>query len=159
MFTSFQSVTEQILLFTLDEQLYALFLQDVVKVIHAVEIRHLPKAPEIISGIINVQGKIIPIINIRNRFGLAERKPDSDDRIIIADTGKRQIAFLADTVTDIKDLSTSQFADLKTTLPSAEYIKGVAKIENELIVIYDLEDFLSLHEEKELDKAIIAKIK
>ena len=61
---SLQTVTDQIVVFSLDELLYALPLQAVVRVIHAVEIRHLPEAPEIISGIINVQGRIIPVADI-----------------------------------------------------------------------------------------------
>ena len=66
------TATDQILIFTLDQLSYALPLPAVVKVIHALEIRHLPKAPEIISGIINVKGQIIPVADIRKRFGLAE---------------------------------------------------------------------------------------
>ncbi len=60
----------QILVFTLDEFSYALPLGNVLRVIHAIAIRNLPQSPEIISGIINVQGQIIPVINIRKRFGL-----------------------------------------------------------------------------------------
>ena len=107
---SFHTATDQIVVFTLDELLYALPLPTVVKVIHAVEIRHLPKAPEIISGIINVKGQIIPVADIRKRFGLAAREIDPDDRMIIADTGKRQVAILVDTVTGIRDLAPRQQA-------------------------------------------------
>lgn len=150
-------MTDQIVVFTLNEQLYALPLPAVVRVIHALEIRHLPKAPEIISGIINVKGQIIPVADIRKRFGLAEREIDSDDRIIIADTGKRHIAILVDSVTGIKDLATGQQAEASESLLFAEHLRGVAKIDDELILIYDLEQFLSLDEEKELEQALKTK--
>jgi purine-binding chemotaxis protein CheW len=65
---SINIMTDQIVVFTLDEQLYGLPLQAVVKVIHAIEIRHLPKAPEIIAGIINIKGQIIPVVDIRKRL-------------------------------------------------------------------------------------------
>jgi purine-binding chemotaxis protein CheW len=156
---SFQTITDQIVVFTLDELLYALPLPTVVKVIHAIEIRHLPKAPEIISGIINVKGRIIPVADIRKRFGLAVHEIDPDDRLIIADTGKRQVAILVDTVTGIRDLAPGQQKKARETLPFAEYLKGVAKIDDELILIYDLEQFLSLNEEKELEQALKAKNK
>jgi purine-binding chemotaxis protein CheW len=156
---SFQTTTDQILVFTLDEMSYALLLPTVVRVIHTVEVRRLPKAPEIISGIINVQGQIIPVADIRKRFGLVARETDPDDRMIIADTGKRKVALFVDTVTGIKDLSTRQFVNSKENLPFAEYIKGVAKVDNELILIYDLEQFLSLDEEKELEQALKQKNK
>ena len=86
---SINIITDQIVVFTLDEQLYGLPLQAVDKVIHVVEIRHLPKAPEIITGIINIKGKIIPVVDIRKRLELATHEIDPDDRLIITDTGKR----------------------------------------------------------------------
>jgi purine-binding chemotaxis protein CheW len=156
---SIHTITDQIVVFTLDEQLYALPLPTVARVIHAVEIRHLPKAPEIISGIINIQGQIIPVADIRKRFGLAEREIELDDRMIIADTGKRKVALFVDAVTGIKDMATRQFVNSKEALPFAGYIRGVAKIDDELILIYDLEQFLSLDEEKELEHALKTKNK
>jgi len=156
---SFQTVTDQIVVFSLDELFYALPLHTVVRVIHAVETRHLPKAPEIISGIINVKGQIIPVADIRKRFGLVTREIDPDDRLIIADTEKRQIAILVDTVTGIRDLAPGQQKKAEETLPFAEHLRGVAKIDNELILIYDLEQFLSLDEDKELEQALKTKNK
>jgi purine-binding chemotaxis protein CheW len=154
---SFQTATDQIVEFTLDELSFALSLPAVEKVIHAVEIRHLPKAPEIITGIINVKGQIIPVADIRKRFGLGAREIDPDNRLIIADTGKRQVAILVDTVTGIMDLAPGQLSVAKETLPFSEHIRGVAKVDNGLILIFDLDRFLSLDEEKELDQALKTK--
>ena len=147
-------IINQIVVFTIDDLLYALPLSTVIRVIHVVEITQLPKAPEIISGIINVKGQIIPVIDVRKRFGMASREISPDDQMILADTGKRQVAILVDTVTGIKDITPRQHVEIKETLPFAEYIKGVAKIEEELILIYDLEQFLNLNEEKELVQAL-----
>ncbi|MGA1977925.1 MAG: chemotaxis protein CheW [Bacteroidales bacterium] len=152
-------MTDQIVVFTLDELPYALSLNAVVRVIYAIEIRRLPEAPEIISGIINVQGRIIPVIDIRKRFGLAKREIDPDDRLIIADTGKRKVAILVDTVTGIRDLAPRQLAVAKEMLPFAEHLRGVAKIDDQLILIFDLEQFLSLDEGKELEHALKTKNK
>jgi purine-binding chemotaxis protein CheW len=156
---SIHTITDQIVVFTLDEQLYALPLPAVVRVIHAIEIRSLPKAPEIISGIINIKGQIIPVADIRKRFGLTAHEIEPDDRLIIADTGKREVAILVDTVTGIRDLASWQQKKAGEALPFAEYLKGVAKIDDELILIYDLEQFLSLDEEKELEHALTTKNK
>jgi purine-binding chemotaxis protein CheW len=156
---SFQAAIDRIVVFTLDEQSYALSLNAVVKVIHSIEIKHLPKAPEIVSGIINIKGQIIPVIDIRKRFGLVEREIDLDDRMIIADTGKRHVAILVDAVSGISDLAPGQLAVAKETLPFAKHLRGVAKVENELILIYDLEEFLSLDEEKVLEQAMKTKNK
>jgi purine-binding chemotaxis protein CheW len=142
---------DQIVVFTLDEQLYALPLPAVIKVIHVIEIRHLPKAPEIISGIINVRGRIIPVVDIRKRLGMVVREIDPNDRLIVADTGKREVAILVDSVTGITDLEPKQMARSKNAEPFAEHISGVAKTEDGLILIYDLAGFLSIDEEKNLD--------
>lgn len=147
----------QIVVFTIDELFYALPLYSVVRVVHIVEITTLPKAPDIISGIINVAGRIIPVIDVRKRFGLASREINADDQLVITDTGKRQIALLVDKVSGIKDIEPWQYVNTKETLPYAEYIRGVAKIEDDLILIYDLEQFLNLNEEMELEKALSNK--
>ena len=157
MYDSFQITTDQILVFTLDELAYALPLLTVVRVIHAIEIRHLPEAPEIITGIINVKGQIIPVADIRKRFGLVAHEIDPNDRLIIADTGKRQVAILVDTVTGIRDLAPRQLTVARETLPFAEHIRGVAKVDDGLVLIYDLDRFLSLDEEKELEQALKTK--
>ena len=148
---------EQLVIFTLDYQAYALPLNCVVRIIHAVEITNLPKAPDIISGIINVKGQIVPVVDIRKRFGFTSRELIPEDQLIIADTGKRQVALLVDQVSRIQTISSRQQIDTKETLPFAEYISGVVKIDDELILIYDLEQFLNLHEEMELEWALTKK--
>jgi purine-binding chemotaxis protein CheW len=156
---SIHTSTDQIVVFTLDEQLFALPLIAVVKVIHAIEIRHLPKAPEIITGIINVRGRIIPVIDIRKRLGMLIREIDLNDRLIIADTGKREVAIMVDSVTGIIDLEPFQLDTAKNSAPFSEHISGVAKTEDGLILIYDLAGFLNLEEEKDLAQAMKTKRK
>lgn len=145
---------DQIIVFSLDQQGYALPLNNVARVIHAVEITDLPKSPDIISGIINVKGQIIPVVDVRKRFGFTSRELSPDDQMIIAYTRKRQIALLVDQVSGIQKVSSTQLVNTKETMPYAEYIGGVAKIEDDLILIYDLEQFLNLNEEMELEQAI-----
>ncbi len=154
---SLHYAAEQIVVFTLDELLYALPMEAVEKVIHAVEITHLPGAPEIVQGIINVHGRIIPVIDIRKRFGLQTKEIDPDDRIILADTGKRQVALPADSVTGMRDLLPRQHEQAAKILPFAGHLKGVAKTDDGLILIYNLDKFLSLDEEQKLELAMKSK--
>lgn len=156
---SINTMTDQIVVFNLDDLSYAFPLHTVLRVIHAIEIKHLPQAPVIISGIINVQGRIIPVADIRKRLGLAEREVDPDDRLIIADTGKREVAIVVDSVSGIRDIDPLQLSAAGEALPFARHLRGVAKVENELILIYDLEEFLSLEEEKVLEQALKTKNK
>lgn len=146
--------TSQILIFTLDDLAFALPLTIVKKVIHAIEIRHLPNSPDIISGIINLRGKIIPVADIRKRLGLNPHEISPDDNLIIAETGRREVAVLVDTVTGISDLSPYQITDTSEILPFTDHIKGVAKTDNGIVLIYDLNGFLSIDEERELELSI-----
>ena len=149
---------DQIVVFTLDDLLCGLPLESVTMVIHALEIKHLPKCPDIIAGIINVKGHIIPVADVRKRFGFAPRDPDAGDQFIIANTGKRELALWVDTVSGIREITSRQYADSRLTMPFAEYTRGVVKTEEELILIYDLEQFLDLEEEQVLEEALSKKL-
>ena len=146
--------TEQIVVFTLDEQLYALPLIAVIKIIHAIEIRHLPRAPEIIIGLINVKGQIMPVVDIRKRLGMLSREIDLNDRLIIANTGKREVAILVDSVTGISDITPQQQVIITEIFPLSEHLSGISKTDDGLILIYNLDRFLNLDEEHDLEQAM-----
>lgn len=145
---------DQLVVFTLDNSNFALPLKAVIRVIHAIEITCLPKSPEIVSGIINIHGQIIPVIDVRKRFGRQTQELKADDQMIIADTGKRLVALWINLIIGIRKLESRQKVSTKQSLPFIEYIGGIAKLDNELILIYDLEQFLNLNEESDLDEAL-----
>jgi len=149
-----QSDRNRIVVFALDEPRYALLLSAVERVVRAVEITPLPKAPEIVLGIINVQGRIIPVIDVRQRFRLPTREMKLDDRFIIARTSRRQVALVVDSVTGFRELTEREIVNTEQALPFADYVKGVAKLEDNLVLIHDLDQFLSLDEEKVIDAAL-----
>jgi purine-binding chemotaxis protein CheW len=144
----------KIVVFTLDELACALNVANVVRVIRALEISKLPKAPEIIKGIIHFRGQIIPVVDIRKRFGHLRRKIKADDRIIIADTGKRKVAFFADSVSEIQELESHQLVSSAESVSFAQFKKGITEVGNEMIMINNLEQFLSFDEEKALEEAL-----
>ena len=144
----------QIVVFSLDEPRYALDLSTVERVVSAVEITPLPRAPEIVLGVINMQGQVVPVVDVRKRFRLPEREVNIDDRFIIARTSRRVVALVADDVVGVQRLGDRQIVSAEQALPFAEYIKGVAKVEEDLVLIYDLDRFLSLDEEQKLDEAM-----
>jgi len=149
-----QAGQNQIVLFTLDEPRYALYLSAVERVVRAVEITPLPKAPGIVLGVINWQGKILPVMDIRRRFHLPERETDPDDRFIIARAAGRLVALAAESVTGLRGLTDLEEASAAQAVPYAEHLKGVAKVEGDLVLICDLDRFLSLDEEQKLDAAL-----
>jgi purine-binding chemotaxis protein CheW len=140
----------QIVVFTLDEPRCALYLSAVERVVRAVEITPLPKAPEIVMGVVNVQGRIMPVIDVRSRFRLPAREMRLDDRFIIARTSSRPVALVVDSVAGVLKLEDSA----EQSFPFAEYMQGAAKTKDDLVLIYDLDRFLSLDEENMLDAAL-----
>lgn len=123
--------------FNLDGKSYALHISTVERIVHAVEITPLPKIPNIILGIINKKGQIIPVVNIRKYFHLREREVALSDQFIIANTPNLTIAFAVDAVNDV-----------------IEYIEGDQCFADGTILIHNLYNFLSPEEEKELEEAM-----
>lgn len=146
--------TIQIVVFTLDEQRYALYLSAVERVVRIVEITPLPESTDIVLGIINLQGRIIPVVNIRKRFNLPEREIEVSNQMIMAHTSKRVLALLVDAVEGIVERPGQEVILAEKILPKIEYIEGVVKLEDGLILIHDIERFLSLEEERKLEDAM-----
>ena len=144
----------QLVVFTLDEQRYALHLSVVERIVKVVEVTPLPKTPEIVLGVINLQGRIIPAVNIRKRFGLPGRDVNLSDQLIIANTSRRTVALVADSVSGVVEGSANEVIAGGKILPGMEYVEGVAKLEDGMVFIHDLDRFLSLEEENKLDDAV-----
>ncbi|MCX6844855.1 MAG: chemotaxis protein CheW [candidate division WOR-3 bacterium] len=149
-----QSATNQIVVFTLDEQRYALPLSAVERVIRAVEITPLPKAPEVVLGVIDAQGQVIPVVDVRKRFRLPSRPVDEDDRFILARTSRRRVALIADSVAGVHEAASQEMESAVREFPFLEHIQGVARTPDGLILINNLDRFLSLDEEQQLDAAL-----
>ena len=140
--------------FRLDGQPYALPLASVERVVRAVEITPLPKAPPVVLGIVNIGGAIIPVFNIRRRFRLPERDLNLGDHLVVGRVGRRMVAIVVDEASGVVWRPQSAMIPAQEILPGLEGIEGVAKLEDGMILIYDLGKFLSLEEEMALDMAL-----
>ncbi|MBI3110453.1 MAG: purine-binding chemotaxis protein CheW [Ignavibacteriales bacterium] len=144
----------QLVQFTLDEQRYALVLSALDRIVRSIAITPLPKAPPIILGIINVQGSIVPVVNMRGRFRVREKEQDIHDQMIIAKTQRRRVAFLADGTAGVLEYPEESIIGAAEISPQVAYLRGVAKLEDGLLLIHDLDTFLSLDEHRALDQAL-----
>lgn len=143
-----------LIIFTLDDQHYALPLPEVGRVVRMVAITPLPKAPDIVLGVVNIQGQIIPVINMRRRFHLPEREIALTDQLVVAHTVRRPVALVADAVLDVIACPAQSLIAAEDVLPNIEYVEGVVKLADGLILIHDMDKFLSLEEESSLDHAL-----
>lgn len=146
----------QLVVFALDDQRYALRLSVVDRVVPMVHVTPLPKAPDIVIGVVNVQGRVIPVIDMRRRFHLPEREAALTDRLVIAHTARRPVALAADAVAGVLEYPGHDIVAAEGVLPGVEHVEGIAKLKDGLILIHDLERFLSLEEEQSLDRALAA---
>jgi purine-binding chemotaxis protein CheW len=126
----------------------------VERAIRMVEITPLPKSPNIVLGLVNVHGEVIPVLNIRKRFRLPEREAELGDQLIIARTARRLVALVVDTVSDVLALPSGELVAPESILPQMEHVEGVVKLDDGLVFIQDLDKFLSLDEEQALEAAI-----
>ncbi len=149
-----QEHLDQIVVFSIDEQRYALNLPTVERIIRMVKVTPLPKVPDIVLGIINVQGRIIPVINIRKRFGLPEREISLSDQLIIAQASKHGLALLVDTVSGVIQYSEHEFVRAQEVIPGTGYVKGMIKLDDGINLILDLDTLLSFEEVRSLDDAM-----
>lgn len=145
---------DQLVVFTLDECRYALPLSAVERAVRMVEITLLPKAPGIVLGVVNLQGRIIPVLNIRQRFRLPERDTGVSDQLLIARTPRRTVALAVDTVSAVIDQSPQEAVAPSMIVPGLEYLAGVMKRDDGMLFIHNLDQFLSLEEEEALEAAI-----
>lgn len=144
----------QLLIITLDEQRYALHLSAIERVIHAVEITSFPKAPETVAGIINLQGRVIPVIDLRRRFGLPQREIEIGDQFVIAHTPRRDVALVVNSVVGVIEIPSAEMIEAEKLLSGSRHIiEGVIKMEDDLILIQNLDRLLSLEAERALDEA------
>lgn len=146
---------EEYVVICLNELRLALRLAVVERVIRAVYVSPLPDAPEIVFGVINVQGQVIPVVNIRKRLRLEDRQMALTDRLVIAHTAQRPVALVADAVSGVFGYSGPDIIDADDILPGLKYVDGVAKLEDGLILIHDLGRFLSLDEASALERVMM----
>lgn len=144
----------RLVVFTLGEQNYALSLRAVLRVVRMVEITRLPKASEIVLGVIDLQGEVVPVMNMRKRFGLAEPEISLSDQLIVADTATRRVALSVNLVTGVLEPAEENIAQAAEIVPGSQYVEGSSRLEDGLLFIHNLDLFLSQKEERQLDKLL-----
>jgi purine-binding chemotaxis protein CheW len=145
----------QWVLFCLDGGRYALPLAAVDRIVRAVHVTHMPRAPGIVLGAIDVQGRVLPVFNIRRRFGLPERTIDPADHFLIAHTVKRTVVLVIDAPQGVFEHAATAVTPAANIAGDLEHIRGVIQLDDGLVLIHDLEHFLSPDEARVLDEVMI----
>src|SRR5205085_7029169 len=108
----------------------------------------------VMLGIINAFEQIIPVVSLRNRVNLPEQQVELSDQLILARTKRRKIAILVDNVSKVLSPVNQEFLIGENAIPNTPYLAGVLNLADGLLLIHDLDQFLSLEEEKSIDEVI-----
>jgi len=138
--------TEHLATFFLDLEEYGVDVRLVQEIIRITQITQVPRAPEFIRGVINLRGRIIPVVDLKRKLGLGEVVPARASRIVVVKVRERLIGLLVDGASQVLKvpLSTIEAAPDEVVEIDANYIRGVAKLESRLIILIDLLKVLAL---------------
>jgi len=143
-----------LVVFRLDELRIALLLTAVERIVCAVEVTPLPGAPAMVRGAIDMQGRVLAVLNLRRRFCLPEREIWPADQFVIASTARRAVALVVDEAEGVIEVEQSAVIGSNQIVPDLEQFPGVVKLDDGLALIHDLEKFFSLDEAHALDAAM-----
>ncbi|MFZ5816735.1 MAG: chemotaxis protein CheW [Bacillota bacterium] len=139
------STEKQYVVFRLDGQLYGAEITVVREVSYLTPITRLPNTPAYVEGVIDLRGEVMPVIDIRKRLGLSSRSADGETRVMILSVGDMTSALVVDGVDQVLTLSDEQITppDSRVTVAGQDYVVGVARSGEKLVVIMDLARLIS----------------
>jgi len=146
--TSESSQILQLVTFTLGGEEYAVDILKVQEINRMKEITRVPNAPYYVEGVINLRGKVIPVVCLRKFFGLPEEEDRSRQKIMIMDIQGTTIGLIVDTVSEVLRISSSivEPPPSMTYSVSTEFISGIAKLEDRLIILLDMDKLIGKEE-------------
>ncbi len=142
------------LVFYLDKHRHAFPLFCIERIVRSVEITPLPKAPEIVLGLINFKGQIMHVIDLRRRFNYPEKEIDISDKLIIVSTADRASAFLVADIQNIIEVAEKDVFPPEDIIQGVEYVQEVIRRDDGIILVHQLDRILTEEEEFQLKKAI-----
>jgi purine-binding chemotaxis protein CheW len=143
----------QLVSFNLDEEEFGVDILKVREINKMMQITKVPKSPHYVEGVINLRGRIIPVIDLRTKIGMVKKEYGNNTRIIVVEVMDKTIGFIVDKVSEVLRIPsniTEAPPELVTGINS-EFIKSVAKIEDRLLILIDLEKTLTGSETSEVN--------
>jgi Chemotaxis signal transduction protein len=135
----------QLVTFSIGEEEFGVDILKVQEIIRTMEITKVPRAEKFVEGVINLRGKVIPIIDLRRRFGLVSKPHDKHTRIIVIEISNMIVGFVVDSVSEVLRIPASTVEPPPPVVAGveSEYIAGVGKLQDRLLILLDLDKLLS----------------
>ncbi len=138
----------QLVGFRLDNEDYAIAITKIQEIILIKPITRIPQVPDFIEGLINLRGSVIPIVNLRKRFGLPPRDLDDETRIIVVNVHDKTVGCIVDAVTQVMRINRDQVQPppLGVLAVNHQYLAGLAKLDDRLMIILEIEKLFEAEE-------------
>lgn len=148
-----QTGQRQLVVFRLAGEVYAVDIHQVREIIRLPQITRVPRTPEFVEGVINLRGNVIPVLDLRRRFGLGEGEDSADRRIIVVEMQERTIGMIVDAVSEVLRIEEALIDPPSPYIVSVNtlYIEGIARLESELVILLNLEKVLTEDEKERLE--------
>ncbi|MCX7425173.1 MAG: chemotaxis protein CheW [Planctomycetia bacterium] len=145
--------TMQLVSFRLAQEEYGIEITKVQEIILMGEITRVPQTPDYIKGLINLRSSVIPIVDLRLRFGLAQEEASDETRIMVVNVAGKTIGIIVDAVSEVLRISHEQIAPPPPTVAGLgrEYLTGLVKLEHRLLILLDIDKILGQEEAAALD--------
>ena len=149
-----QQNEQQLVVFDLSTEAYGVDIGAVREIIRLQDITRVPRTPEFVEGVINLRGKVIPVVDLRKRFGLPAEEESKENRIVVVDIGAQDIGVIVDAVTAVLRIATESVEPPASVITTADsdYLLGIAKLDSRLIILLDLEQVLTQDEHSALQE-------
>ncbi|MBB6216499.1 purine-binding chemotaxis protein CheW [Anaerosolibacter carboniphilus] len=138
----------QYVLFKLDDEFYGIDILQVETIERVMDITRVPHALDYVQGVINLRGEVVPVVNLRKRFCLPEMPFNDESRIIIVSVEEIVVGILVDSSSEVLQLNSDEIDDAAniTNNTGNEFIKGIGKHEERIIILLDLKKVLDIRE-------------
>lgn len=145
----------QVVGFRIGNETYGVRIGSVREIVRVPEITSVPSAPETVEGVINLRGKIIPVMDLRKRFGHGEIKPDKKNRILVVELDNKLIGLIVNSASEVLKISPAEIEAPGSVFADGEsgYVTGVGKLHDRLIILLDISKLLHRPELKRLEEA------
>ncbi len=150
----------QYLTFNIAEQEYGIEIRHVTEIVGIQKITDLPDVSEFIKGVINLRGKVIPVLDVRLRFGMKEREYDDRTCIIVVNINQTSFGLVVDTVSEVMNISEESIEPppkVNNRVNGNRFVQGLGKIEDDVKILLDTQKFLFEEELEELTNAVTAE--
>lgn len=140
--------TRQLVVFSVADEIYGVDIHQVKEIIRVPEITRVPRTPDFVEGVVNLRGSVIPVLDLRKRFGFSAGEASSDQRIVVMEMGEQTVGMIVDSVSEVLQVDVERIepASPYVVTVDSQYISGIAKLGERLIILLDANRVLSLEE-------------